>query len=145
MCARLVLAAFAVLSAVTAAQAGAVLNRGNVSEPGTLDPALQTLVGEYEIMSDMFMGLVQLSPQGLPIPGAAESWTASADGRTTTFKLREGLVWSDGVKMTADDFVYTFRRALDPKTASPLATMALKIKNAPAVNSGKMPLTALGA
>lgn len=135
---------FAWLFAAFAAQAEMILNRGNLAEPGTLDPAKQTLVGEYEIMSDMFMGLVAVSPEGLPIPGAAESWSVSADGKTTTFKLRDGLVWSDGVKMTAEDFVYTFRRALDLKTASPLAELGAKIKNGAAVSAGKMPPTALG-
>lgn len=132
------------LAVAFAAQAGMVLNRGNLAEPGTLDPAKQTLVGEYEIMSDMFVGLVAVSPEGLPIPGAAESWSVSADGKTTTFKLRDGLMWSDGVKMTSEDFVYTFRRALDPKAASPLAELGAKIKNALAVTTGKLPPTALG-
>ena len=132
------------LAAALTAQAEMILNRGNLAEPGTLDPAKQTLVGEYEIMSDMFMGLVALSPEGLPIPGAAESWSVSADGRTTTFKLREGLMWSDGVKMTSEDCVYTFRRALDPKTASPLAELGVKIKNAAAIVAGKMPTSELG-
>ncbi|MCE9524173.1 MAG: peptide ABC transporter substrate-binding protein [Alphaproteobacteria bacterium] len=141
---RAAIALFAGVLALTAARAETILNRGNLAEPGTLDPAQQTLVGEYEIMSDLFMGLMQISPQGLPIPGAAESWSVSADGRTTTFKLREGLVWSDGVKLTAEDFVFTFRRALDPKTRSPLAGMVYKIKNGAAVNAGKLPLSALG-
>ena len=141
---RLTLLVFAVLSSLGFARAETVLHRGNLAESGTLDPAKQTLVGEYEIMSDLFMGLVQNSAEGLPIPGAAESWTVSADGRITTFKLRDGLVWSDGVRMTADDFVYTFRRALDPKTASPLAEMGAKIKNGAAVSAGKAPLEALG-
>lgn len=132
------------LAAVMAAQAESVLHRGNLAEPGTLDPAKQTLVGEYEIMSDLFFGLVQNGANGMPMPGAAESWTVSADGLTTTFKLRGDLSWSDGVAMTADDFVYTFRRALDPKTASPLAELGAKIKNGAAIAAGKMPPTALG-
>jgi oligopeptide transport system substrate-binding protein len=132
------------LFAVATAQAQTVLNRGNPAEPGTLDPAQQTLIAEYEIVSDLFMGLCQISPKGLPIPGAAESWTTSADGRTTTFKLAAGLTWSDGVKLTAEDFVYTFRRVLDPATGSLQANMAFKIKNAEAVNTGKLPVSALG-
>ncbi len=132
------------LACSTWARAETVLNRGNPAEPGTLDPAQQTLLAEYEIVSDLFMGLCQISPQGLPIPGAAESWTVSADGRTTTFKLREGLTWSDGVKLTADDFVYTFRRVVDPRMGALQANMAFKIKNAEAINAGKMPVTALG-
>lgn len=141
---RLAIAALVALAGLTAARAESVLHRGNLAEPGTLDPAKQTLVGEYEIMSDLFMGLVQNGADGMPMPGAAESWTVSTDGKTTTFKLREGLAWSDGVKMTAEDFVYTFRRAMDPKTASPLAELGAKIKNGAAVSAGKLPATALG-
>lgn len=95
--------AFLLLAATVAAQAESVLRRGNLAEPGTLDPAKQVLVGEYEIMSDLFFGLIQNGADGMPIPGAAESWTVSADGRTATFKLRSDLAWSDGVAMTADD------------------------------------------
>jgi len=141
---RLGLLGFAFFAALRVAEAETVLNRGNLAEPGTLDPQQQTLIAEYEIVSDLYMGLCQISPQGLPIPGAAESWTVGADGRTTTFKLRDGLMWSDGVKMTAHDFVYTFRRIVDPKTGTLQANMAFKIKNAAAVNAGKMPVTALG-
>jgi len=67
-----------IFASLALASAETVLHRGNLAESGTLDPAKQTLVGEYEIMSDLFMGLVQNSAEGLPIPGAAESWTVSA-------------------------------------------------------------------
>lgn len=132
------------LCAAVAVHADTVLHRGNLAEVGTLDPAKQTLVGEYEIMADLFFGLVQNAADGTPIPGAAESWTVSADGKTTTFKLRKGMVWSDGVPVTAEDFVYTFRRTLDPKTASPLGELGFKIKNAAQVSAGKAPVSALG-
>ena len=57
------------------------------------------------------------------IPGAAESWTVSDDGTVYTFKLRQGAIWSDGSPVTADDFVYSFRRLEDPATAAEYASM----------------------
>ena len=78
-----------------------------------------------------------------PFPGAAESWEISADGKTWTFRMRDHL-WSDGTPVTARDFVYSWRRILDPKTASTIAYYLYVIKNGEAVANGKMPTTALG-
>ena len=64
------------------------------------------------------------------IPGAAESWTVSDDGKIYTFKLRPGAAWSDGSPVTAEDFVYSFRRLEDPATAAEYASMLYPIVNA---------------
>ena len=68
---------------------------------------------ENRIIGDMFLGLTTEAADGSVIPGAAESWEVSDDGLVYTFKLRDHS-WSDGVPVTADDFVFAFRRILDP-------------------------------
>lgn len=125
--------------AETAAPSGIVLDRGNVAEPDTLDPHQYGLSVEVEIMDDLFLGLTTRDQFGNLVPGAAQSWDISADGRTYTFHLREGLRWSDGSPLTAMDFVAGIRRMLDPATHSQFANFAYKIHNGKAVNEGKMP------
>src|SRR5258707_13161024 len=71
------------------------------------------------------------------IPGAAESWTVSDDGKVYTFKLRKDAVWSDGSPVTADDFVYSFHRLEDPATAAEYASMLYPVKGAEDANTGK--------
>lgn len=117
---------------------------GNTTEPATLDPHTSTGTWEDRIQSDMFMGLTQSAADGSTIPGVAERWEISPDGLVWTFHLRESA-WSDGVPVTADDFVFSLRRVLDPKTASEYAALIFLIKNAEAINDGKAPLESLGA
>ena len=69
------------------------------------------------------------------MPGAAESWTVSPDGKVYTFKLRAGATWSNGDPVTADDFVYSFRRLVDPATAAEYASMLYVVKNGEEVNA----------
>lgn len=119
------------------------LEYGNNSEPQTLDPAKSNLVDEAQIISDLMMGLTTDDADAKPIPGAATHWEVSPDGLTWTFHLRDAK-WSDGVPVTADDFVYGLRRTLDPKTASIYGYLLYVIKGGQAVNEGKAPLTSLG-
>ncbi len=121
-----------------------VLHRGNVAEPDTLDPQKYSLAYEAEIMRDLFEGLTALDAQAEIVPGAAERWTISDDGLVFTFFLRDGLQWSDGTPLTAEDFAAGIRRALDPATAAQYANLAYKIRNAEAVNKGALPLSDLG-
>lgn len=118
--------------------------RGNAAEPETLDPSLA--MGNYEddIIGDLMVGLMTDDVRAQPIPGMATDWQTSKDGLTWTFKLRNAL-WSDGAPVTAQDFVFSWRRILDPKTAGKYAYFLYILKNAEAINNGKMPLTALGA
>ncbi len=122
---------------------GVVLNRGNGAEIKSLDPAF--IEGNYEqwLLGDVIVGLTTEGPRGEPIPGAAASWNTSRDGLTWTFHLRKHL-WSDGVPVTAADFVFAWRRELDPKTASVYAYNLWVVKNAYAVNTGKLPPGKLG-
>jgi oligopeptide transport system substrate-binding protein len=116
---------------------------GNGAEPISLDPHKVSGTWEDRIISDSIMGLVQDDAAGRPIPGMAERWTTSADGLTWTFYLRDA-VWSDGVRVTADDFVFSLRRILLPQTASEYASLLYLIKGAQAVNEGKAAPESLG-
>lgn len=119
------------------------LNRGNGAEPDSLDPHKAQGAWEMNIIGDMFMGLMTEDAAGNPIPGAAESYRASADGLTYTFRLRDH-VWSDGAAVTAHDFVFAFRRVLDPKTAAQYASILYPVRNAERVNAGKLPVDQVG-
>ena len=124
--------------------AAGVYRRGNVAEPHTLDPIMSSGVQEFEIISDLMVGLMTQDAAGEPIPGMATHWETSADGLTWTFHLREAQ-WSDGEQATADDFVFSWRRILDPATAASYSYFLYLVKNAVAINGGKLPATALGA
>jgi oligopeptide transport system substrate-binding protein len=112
------------------------LERGNGAEVGTLDPLKASLTNEDFVISDMIVGLTTAAPDGSTVPGMATHWETSPDGLTWTFHLRDA-VWSDGVPVTADDFVFSMRRMLDPKQASEYASILYPIKNAQPVNAGK--------
>jgi oligopeptide transport system substrate-binding protein len=126
-----------------AAQAATVLNRGNGSEPESLDPAFAGDTAEINILGDMMVGLTTLDAGAKPVPGIAERWDVSKDGLTWTFHLRDAR-WSDGTPVTAGDFIFAWRRLFDPRTASRTANMLWPVKNARAISSGTLPGTALG-
>ncbi|WP_114392266.1 peptide ABC transporter substrate-binding protein [Oleisolibacter albus] len=141
------LAAVAVAATLTAAPAMAamILNRGNQAEPTSLDPHKGTDTQSSRIAYDLFEGLMTFGPDGKIIPGVAERWEISADGLVYTFFLRADSVWSDGTPVTAEDFVFAWRRLVDPKTTSDYAYFLWPVKNAEAISNGKAPLEALGA
>lgn len=122
---------------------GKTLVRGNNAEPDTLDPALYSASYEDVIIGEMFVGLMTENAAAEQIPGAAESYRVSADGLTYTFRIRDHC-WSDCVPVTAEDFVWSFRRVLDPKTAAQYASLFYPIVNAEAINAGHLPPNALG-
>lgn len=113
----LVLAA-ALALAVPAAAADDTLDRGVGSEWSSLDPQVNFDAAAGWIQSDAYEGLVNYDGAGKIIPGAAESWEVSEDGKTYTFRLREGLKWSNGDPLVAQDFVNSVLRTLNPETAS---------------------------
>jgi len=133
-----------VLSLSSATVAEDVIHRGNRGEPDTLDPHKTANGWEASIAMELFMGLTAGGPKGQLLPGMAESWTVSDDGLTYIWTLREGLIWSDGEALTSADFVYSYRRLLDPATASSFASLLYPIKNAKAVNTGQVEVEALG-
>jgi oligopeptide transport system substrate-binding protein len=106
-------------------------------EPATLDPAKMEGQLEYQIATDLFEGLVSYSSTDKVVPGVAERWETSADGLTWTFHLRGDAKWSDGTPVTADDFVYSLERVVDPATDCPYVLAVLPILNAEEINSGR--------
>ncbi len=114
-----------------------VLHRDNGEEPQTLDPHLAEGVPAGNILRDLFEGLTAESPDGRVVPGAAMRWNISRDARTYTFYLRREATWSNGDPLRAEDFVYSFRRSVDPRTASNSANMLLPIENAHDVLVGR--------
>ncbi len=120
------------------------LEYGNNVEPATLDPQKSNILEEAAIISELFQGLTTEAPDAHAVPGMATRWETSGDGLVWTFHLRDAL-WSDGVPVTADDFVYGYQRILDPKTASIYAYLVYLLKNGQAVNEGKAPPSSLGA
>ncbi len=121
-----------------------VLRWGNGAEPGSLDPHRTQGVPGSNIGRDLFEGLTSEAPDGTVIAGAAESWEISDDGRTYRFFLRPEARWSNGDPVTADDFVYSLRRSLDPATLSNYTFILNPILNAEAVAAGELPTSEVG-
>jgi oligopeptide transport system substrate-binding protein len=112
--------------------------------PFTIDPTLVFDNNGYMVVSNTFEGLVEIDKMGKPIPAAAESWTANDEKNVYTFKLRKDGKWSDGSPVKAQDFVYSWRRAADPITASEFGYFMYYIKNGEAINNGEMAPEELG-
>lgn len=92
-------------------------------EPDTIDPALNSAVDGATLLIHAFEGLMSLDENGVPVEAQAESYTISDDGLTYTFKLRDGLKWSDGQPIVAEDYVYAWNRAVDPETGADYSYM----------------------
>jgi oligopeptide transport system substrate-binding protein len=120
-----------------------VLRRGNQAEPQSLDPHKSEGVPSSNIQRDLFEGLVSNAPDGSLVPGAAQSWQISNDGRVYTFRLRADARWSNGDPVTAQDFVFSFRRILDPATLSRYTFILFPIRHAEPIAAGVRPTTDL--
>ncbi len=130
------------------------------NDPVYLDPQIAFDSGARDIINNCFEGLVRLGTNGKILPGVAGKWSVSKDGKTYIFTLRSDAAWyfpkaaaklvneenEEGYeeKLTADDFVFAFRRALEKNTGAKDAKSLLSIKNAEAVLSGRMPSKKLG-
>lgn len=116
-----------------------ILHRGNGQEVQDLDPQLANSTGEFNILSALLEGLVGEDPQDLhPVPGVAEAWDVSDDGRTYTFHLRANAKWSNGDVVTARDFIESYRRILSPALAADNAYMLYAVENAEAFHKSKI-------
>ncbi len=109
-----------------------------------LDPTKTTDSTSIIVTNNVFEGLYRLDGDNKPTPGIAESVEVSKDKKTYTFKLRKDAKWSDGSAVTADDFIYAWKRALDPKTAAEYAYILQDLKNANKIMAGDAELDELG-
>lgn len=121
------------------------LVRGNGSEVESLDPQKVSGVPESNIIRDLLEGLANQDANGNLVPGVAESWETK-DNKTWTFHLRKNAKWSNGDPVVAGDFVYSWRRLADPKTASPYASYVemASMANAKDIIEGKKSPDTLG-
>jgi len=116
-----------------------VLYWGNGTEPQELDPHIVTGVPENHIITALLEGLVLKDPSTLEsIPGVAERWDISADGKEYVFHLRANARWSNGDAVTADDFAWSWWRALQPELGNQYAYMYYPIRNAEAYATGRL-------
>jgi oligopeptide transport system substrate-binding protein len=110
----------------------------NGPEPESLDPAIITGQADGRICLTIFEGLTRYNPtNATPLPGLAERWDISPDGRVYTFHIRSNAVWSTGEPITAEDFVYAWLRVLDPRTGADYAGQLYYVTGAEAYNTLK--------
>ena len=112
------------------------INIGN--EPPTLDWSRSTDSTSYTILINIMDGLTKFGDDFKPVPALAQSWQISDDGKTYTFKLREGIKWTDGKPLRSKDFEYSWKRLLDPKTAADYAYFLYDVAGAEEFNIGKI-------
>jgi oligopeptide transport system substrate-binding protein len=125
-------------SRVDAAVSSQTLLLGNGAEPADLDPQFINAVPDANVVYALFEGLTKLDRSGNALPAGASSWEVTPDGVTYTFHLRPQALWSDGLPVTAADYVYAFHRILTPSFAAVTAYMLWPIRNAEAFNAGRM-------
>ena len=124
-------------SNVTQGNREGILHYGNGAEPQGLDPHVVTGVPENHLIRALFEGLAVKNPITLePEPGVAERWTFNDDRSVITFYLNPNAKWSNGEQVTADDFVWSWNRALHPETGNLYAYMLYPVKNAEAYAKG---------
>jgi oligopeptide transport system substrate-binding protein len=111
-------------------------------EPPQLDTTRSTDMISFFILGHVTEGLLRYDEKNRLVPGVAERWEIRADG--ATFWLRDNARWSDGKPVTAQDFVFAWQTVVDPKTASQYAFITYSVKNAEAINTGKMSPDKLG-
>ncbi len=110
--------------------------------PSTLDPQVAESTSELLIVKNIYEGLMRKDKDGKVVCGVADSFEKS--GKTYIFNIRDDAKWSNGDDVTADDFVFSLKRALDPNTKAPFATRLYCIKNAVSVHTGKLDSKNLG-
>ena len=126
------------VSNVESAFENQILHFGLGAEPQHLDPHLATSVAAHNILSALMEGLVSEDPKSLkPVPGVATHWQIAPDGKIYTFHLHPDAKWSNGDPVTANDFVYSFRRILNPNLGASYSSMLYPLKNAKIYHSGE--------
>ena len=107
-------------SALGPARKGGTVHRRLVGDPATLNAVLQSGAPEQEVLQYLSRNLLDFDSQMRLVPGLAETWAVSPDGRSYTFTIRQDAVWEDGLPVTAADAVFTIRKIVDPKVPSPV-------------------------
>lgn len=120
------------------------LKRGNGGDPGSLDPALAEDLHAFNVLLDLYEGLLTVAADGSIVPGVAESWTVSPDGREYRFQLRADARWTNGARVVAQHFVHGFRHAVQSASRSPNAFLLAPIANFQPVIDGALSPEALG-
>ncbi len=108
------------------------------SSPPTMDPGMAGDGGSVNHIAQVFSGLMALRPEMEVVPELARSWEVLGGGREYVFRLRDDVTWSDGRPVTAEDFVYAWRRTLHPITRSPAAGLLYDLKGARAFHRGEI-------
>jgi ABC-type oligopeptide transport system substrate-binding subunit len=109
-----------------------------IAPPRTLDPPMARETSSSGVISQLFSGLVELSPKMAVVPDLARAWEVVEGGRKYVFHLRDDAHWSDGTAVTAADFEYAWKRALDPVTQSPCASLLYDVRGAAAFHQGEV-------
>jgi oligopeptide transport system substrate-binding protein len=134
----------ATLGLVDGAQAAMVWHRGELGDPGSLDPHKATTLVESNVLDELFEGLVRHDARGEIVPGVAASWTVDPGGTIYHFQFRDNAKWSNGDKVVPQDFVFAFRRLMAPETGAPYASILYTLKNAEKINKRELPPEELG-
>ncbi|CAG9612865.1 Dipeptide-binding protein DppE [Bacillus rhizoplanae] len=121
-----------------------VINLVETAEIPTMDTTLTTDAASSNVMNNTMEGLYRLGKDNKLVPGVAESYEKTADGKKYTFKLRKDAKWSNGDPVTAKDFVYSWQRAVNPDTAAKSAYIMFDVKNAEKINMKQLPPEQLG-
>jgi oligopeptide transport system substrate-binding protein len=108
------------------------------TEPPSLDWSLATDHVSFNVISNLMVGLTEFDKDLKPAPVVAKSWDLQDGGKRIVFHLRDDVQWSDGKKVRAQDFEYSWKRLLDPKTASQYAYILFDVANAQEYNEGKI-------
>lgn len=145
-CVMLLLAGCDTRTSVERAQEEGVLIVGNNAEPQSFDPHIATSVSDFKIINAVMEGLLRGDSRDDAAfhPAVAESWTHNPEADKWRFSLRKDAVWSDGVPVTAHDFVYAYHRLLHPEFGGRYADMLYPLKNAEAYNRNRRSLLLCG-
>jgi oligopeptide transport system substrate-binding protein len=121
-----------------------IINVDMGAEVPSLDPQIMEDMNSIRVANDIYEGLVSFDQSNMIIPALSKSWDISSDGKKYTFHLRDDIKFSDGHPITADDFVFSWQRLVDPKTGSPYTFLADSIINAKNIINSKMSPEKLG-
>ncbi|UAL53733.1 peptide ABC transporter substrate-binding protein [Metabacillus dongyingensis] len=113
-----------------------ILHLNNGAEPTSFDPVIGFDAVSWNALNNLMEGLTRLGKDHEPEAAAAEKWDVSEDGKTYTFHIREDAKWSNGDDLTAGDFVFAWKRLLNPETGSGAAFLGYFIEGGEAYNSG---------